>query len=58
MGCHFEGPNEGECLLAVDVEGILSDEIASASGIQNFVRTLSGAIATSIVTTAWENGQM
>jgi DHA2 family multidrug resistance protein len=30
-------------------------ELASASGLQNFLRTLSGAVATSIVTTAWED---
>ena len=28
---------------------------ASAAGLQNFVRTLSGAVATSLVTTSWEN---
>jgi DHA2 family multidrug resistance protein len=30
-------------------------ETASAAGLMNFLRTLSGAIATSIVTTSWEN---
>lgn len=30
-------------------------EMASASGLMNFVRTLSGAIATSLVTTSWED---
>lgn len=30
-------------------------ETASASGLMNFVRTLSGAIATSLVTTSWED---
>jgi DHA2 family multidrug resistance protein len=30
-------------------------ETASASGLQNFLRTLAGAVATSIVTTAWED---
>ena len=29
--------------------------MASAAGLQNFVRTLSGAIATSIVTTSWDD---
>jgi hypothetical protein len=30
-------------------------ELASAAGLQNFLRTLSGAVAISIVTTAWED---
>jgi DHA2 family multidrug resistance protein len=30
-------------------------EMASAAGLQNFLRTMSGAVATSVVTTAWEN---
>jgi DHA2 family multidrug resistance protein len=30
-------------------------ETASAAGLMNFLRTLSGAFATSITTTAWEN---
>jgi DHA2 family multidrug resistance protein len=30
-------------------------ETASAAGLMNFLRTLSGAVATSIVTTGWEN---
>jgi DHA2 family multidrug resistance protein len=30
-------------------------ETASGAGLQNFVRTLSGAVATSIVTTAWDD---
>lgn len=30
-------------------------EIASAAGLLNFIRALAGAVATSIVTTAWEN---
>ena len=30
-------------------------ETASAAGLMNFIRTLSGAVATSIVTTGWEN---
>lgn len=32
-----------------------SAEVASAAGLMNFLRTLSGAMATSVVTTAWEN---
>jgi DHA2 family multidrug resistance protein len=30
-------------------------EMASGAGLQNFVRTLSGAVATSIVTTMWDD---
>lgn len=30
-------------------------DMAAASGLMNFARTLSGAVATSIITTAWEN---
>ena len=30
-------------------------ETASAAGLMNFLRTLSGAVATSVVQTAWEN---
>lgn len=29
--------------------------MASGAGLQNFLRTLSGAIATSLVTTAWDD---
>jgi DHA2 family multidrug resistance protein len=31
-------------------------ETASAAGLMNFLRTLSGAVATSIVNTSWEDG--
>jgi DHA2 family multidrug resistance protein len=31
-------------------------ETASAAGLMNFLRTLAGAVATSIVNTAWESG--
>jgi len=31
------------------------EETASAAGLINFVRTLSGAFATSLVTTSWQN---
>jgi len=43
-------------LIQVSMGAVHPSEIASASGIQNFIRTLSGAVATSIVTTSWENG--
>jgi DHA2 family multidrug resistance protein len=32
------------------------DEMASAAGVMNFLRTMSGAIATAIGVTMWENG--
>ena len=32
------------------------DEMASAAGLMNFLRTMSGAIATAIGVTMWENG--
>ena len=32
------------------------EETASAAGLFNFIRTLSGAVATSLVTTLWEDG--
>ncbi len=31
------------------------DEIAAAAGLQNFIRTLAGAVGTSVVNTVWEN---
>lgn len=31
-------------------------EVASAAGLQNFVRTLAGAVGTSVVNTVWQNG--
>jgi DHA2 family multidrug resistance protein len=43
-------PLTGMALGSVNVE-----ETAGAAGILNFVRSLAGAVATSIVTTAWEN---
>jgi MFS transporter, DHA2 family, multidrug resistance protein len=30
-------------------------EVAGAAGLMNFLRTLSGAVATSLVTTSWES---
>ena len=39
---------------ALALGAVRSDEIVSAAGLLNFMRTLSGAVATSIVTTAWE----
>jgi len=37
------------------LSSVLPQEIASAAGLMNFLRTLSGAFAISIVTTAWED---
>jgi DHA2 family multidrug resistance protein len=42
-------------LTALALGCVEEHETASAAGLQNFLRTLSGAVATSIVTTAWEN---
>jgi len=42
-------------LTALTLGSVEAGETASAAGLQNFVRTLSGAVATSIVTTSWEN---
>lgn len=43
-------PTTNLALASVD-----NDEMAAGAGLMNFTRTLSGAFATSIVTTAWEN---
>ncbi len=43
-------PLTGLAMGSVDEE-----ETASAAGLMNFVRTISGAIATSLVTTSWQN---
>lgn len=37
------------------LSSVLPQEIPAAAGIQNFLRTTSGAFATSIITTVWEN---
>ena len=42
-------------LTALSLGSVEPEETASAAGLQNFLRTLSGAVATSLVTTAWEN---
>lgn len=43
-------PTTGLALSSVDER-----EMDSAAGLMNFLRTLSGAFATSLVTTAWDN---
>lgn len=42
-------------LIQVSMGAVLPQETASASGLQNFIRTMAGAVATSFVATAWEN---
>jgi DHA2 family multidrug resistance protein len=46
----FYVPLTGVAMASVD-----ESETASASGLMNFVRTISGAFATSLVTTSWQN---
>lgn len=46
----FYVPLTGVAMASAD-----ESETASASGLMNFVRTLSGAFATSLVTTSWQN---
>ena len=43
-------PTTGLALSSVD-----EHEMDSAAGLMNFLRTLSGAFATSLVTTVWDN---
>jgi len=42
-------------LTALSLGSVDESETASAAGLLNFIRTLSGAVGTSIITTAWEN---
>jgi DHA2 family multidrug resistance protein len=42
-------------LVAVALSGLRPDQIAAASGLNNFVRITAGAFATSIATTLWES---
>ena len=46
----FFVPLTGLALASVNIE-----ETAAAAGLMNFCRTLAGAVATSVVTTAWDN---
>jgi DHA2 family multidrug resistance protein len=43
-------------VTALALSSVLEPETAGAAGIMNFCRTVSGAFATSLVSTAWENG--
>lgn len=42
-------------ITALALGSVEPHETASAAGLMSFLRTLSGAVATSITTTAWEN---
>lgn len=42
-------------LTGLAMGSVTEEETASAAGLMNFVRTISGAIATSLVTTAWQD---
>jgi MFS transporter, DHA2 family, multidrug resistance protein len=42
-------------LTGLAMGSVNEQETASAAGLMNFVRTISGAIATSLVTTSWQN---
>jgi DHA2 family multidrug resistance protein len=41
-------------LTALSLGSVDPEETTSAAGLQNFLRTMSGAVATSLVTTSWE----
>ena len=45
-------------LTALSLSSVLPEETASAAGLTNFARTLSGAMAAAITTTAWSNMQI
>jgi DHA2 family multidrug resistance protein len=42
-------------LTALALGSVEPHETAAGAGLQNFLRTMSGAMSTSLVTTAWEN---
>lgn len=43
-------------LTTLALGAVDQDEVASAAGVMNFLRTMSGAIATAVGVTMWENG--
>ena len=43
-------------LTTLALGAVKEDEVASAAGVMNFLRTMSGAIGTAIVTTMWYDG--
>ena len=42
-------------LIQVSMGSVNPSETANAAGLQNFIRTMAGAVATSFVATVWEN---
>ena len=44
-------------LTALSLSAVNAEETASAAGLQNFMRTMSVAMSTSLVLTFWEGGQ-
>ncbi len=42
-------------LTTLSLGNVLPNEVASAAGLLNFLRTLSGAVATSLATTIWDD---
>lgn len=43
-------------LTTLALGAVEEDEVASAAGVMNFLRTMSGAVATAIATTVWYDG--
>jgi DHA2 family multidrug resistance protein len=43
-------------LTTLALGAVKGDEVASAAGLMNFLRTMSGAVATAVGVTMWENG--
>ena len=43
-------------LTTLALGAVKEDEVASAAGVMNFLRTMSGAIGTAVVTTMWYDG--
>ena len=43
-------------LTTLALGAVDEDEVASAAGLMNFLRTMSGAVATAVGVTMWENG--
>ena len=43
-------------LTTLALGAVEEDEVASAAGLMNFLRTMSGAVATAVGVTMWENG--
>ncbi|HVI06180.1 MAG TPA: MFS transporter, partial [Sphingomicrobium sp.] len=43
-------------LTTLALGAVEADEVASAAGLMNFLRTMSGAVATAVGVTMWENG--